>query len=100
MKKIVKLLLIIGLSLTLLGGCLFLVGFGMTGFDIFALQNVQFEEKEYIDVAKKVNKVHQPYRRIYHNFIHPKEDERGALMSLTFENEDKFKEIAAPYIAE
>ena len=49
MKKIVKLLLIIGLSLTLLGGCLFLVGFGLTGFDIFALQNVQFEEKEYIE---------------------------------------------------
>lgn len=49
MKKIVKLLLIIGLSLTLLGGCLFLVGFGLTGFDIFALQNAQFEEKEYIE---------------------------------------------------
>ena len=30
------------------------------------------------------------YRRIYHNFIHPKEDERGALISLTFENTDKF----------
>ncbi len=29
-------------------------------------------------------------RRIYHNFIHPKEDERGALLSLSFENEDKF----------
>ncbi len=38
----------------------------------------------------KENKTHQPYRRIYHNFIHPKEDERGALMSLSFENEDKF----------
>ncbi len=35
-------------------------------------------------------KTHQPYRRIYHNFIHPKEDERGALLSLNFENEDKF----------
>lgn len=52
--------------------------------------NGEVEEKEYIDVAKKVNKVHQPYRRIYHNFIHPKEDENGALLSLTFENEDKF----------
>ncbi len=29
-------------------------------------------------------------RRIYHNFIHPVEDERGALLSLSFENEDKF----------
>lgn len=38
----------------------------------------------------KISKAHQPYRRIYHNFIHPKEDERGALLSLTFENEDKF----------
>ncbi len=35
-------------------------------------------------------KTHQPYKRIYHNFIHPKEDERGALISLNFENEDKF----------
>lgn len=35
-------------------------------------------------------KTHQPYRRIYHNFIHPKEDENGALISLNFENEDKF----------
>ncbi len=29
-------------------------------------------------------------RRIYHNFIHPVEDERGALKSLSFENTDKF----------
>lgn len=36
------------------------------------------------------NNPHQPYRRIYHNFIHPKEDERGALQSLSFENEDNF----------
>ena len=35
-------------------------------------------------------KTPQKYRRIYHNFIHPKEDERGALLSLDFENEDKF----------
>ena len=38
----------------------------------------------------KEGKTHQPYRRIYHNFIHPKEDERGALISLRFENEEKF----------
>ncbi|MBP3372116.1 MAG: AMP-binding protein, partial [Clostridia bacterium] len=30
------------------------------------------------------------HRRIYHNFIHPVEDEKGALVSLRFENEDKF----------
>jgi len=29
-------------------------------------------------------------KRIYHNFIHPKEDERGALISLRYENEEKF----------
>lgn len=29
-------------------------------------------------------------RRIYHNFIHPKEDENGALISLRYENEEKF----------
>ena len=38
----------------------------------------------------KDSKTNQPYRRIYHNFIHPTEDERGALLSLRFENEDKF----------
>ncbi len=38
----------------------------------------------------KESKTHKPYRRIYHNFIHPTEDERGALLSLRFENEDKF----------
>ncbi|MDD6214344.1 MAG: cupin domain-containing protein [Firmicutes bacterium] len=36
------------------------------------------------------NKPHQPYRRIYRNFIHPKEDENGALIAVDFENEDKF----------
>ena len=46
--------------------------------------NGEVEEKDYIDVAKKVNKVHQPYRRIYHNFIHPKEDERGAPRSSSY----------------
>ena len=29
-------------------------------------------------------------KRIYHNFIHPVEDESGALLSLKYENEDKF----------
>lgn len=29
-------------------------------------------------------------KRIYHNFIHPKEDETGALISLKYENEEKF----------
>ncbi len=29
-------------------------------------------------------------RRIYHNFIHPTEDENGALLAIDFENEDKF----------
>ena len=29
-------------------------------------------------------------KRIYHNFIHPKEDESGALISLRYENEEKF----------
>ncbi len=29
-------------------------------------------------------------RRIYHNFIHPVEDENGALLSLSFENEEQF----------
>jgi acetyl-CoA synthetase len=32
----------------------------------------------------------KPYRRIYHNFIHPKEREDGSLISLSFENDDKF----------
>ena len=49
------------------------------------------EEKQSPEIANpKDSKTHQPYRRIYHNFIHPKEDERGALLSLNFENEDKF----------
>ncbi len=30
------------------------------------------------------------HRRIYHNFIHPKEREDGSLISLSFENDDKF----------
>lgn len=30
------------------------------------------------------------YRRIYHNFIHPTEDARGALISLRFEKVDQF----------
>ncbi|MCQ2483723.1 MAG: AMP-binding protein [Clostridia bacterium] len=29
-------------------------------------------------------------KRIYHNFIHPKEDENGALLSLSYENEEMF----------
>ncbi|MBQ7549052.1 MAG: AMP-binding protein [Clostridia bacterium] len=29
-------------------------------------------------------------KRIYHKFIHPVEDEKGALVSLRYENEDKF----------
>ena len=29
-------------------------------------------------------------KRIYHNFIHPKEDENGKILSLSYENEDKF----------
>ncbi len=49
------------------------------------------EEKNTPEIANpKDSKTHQPYRRIYHNFIHPTEDERGALLSLRFENEDKF----------
>ncbi len=32
----------------------------------------------------------KPYRRIYHNFIHPKEREDGSLISLSFENDDQF----------
>ena len=39
---------------------------------------------------KQSEPVTKPYRRLYHNFIHPKEDERGALISLRFENTDKF----------
>ena len=49
MKKIVKLLLIIGLSLTLLGGVVFLVGFGLTGFNIYALGNIKIAEKQYVE---------------------------------------------------
>ncbi|MBO5060706.1 MAG: AMP-binding protein [Clostridia bacterium] len=49
------------------------------------------EEKPATQLANpKESKTHQPYRRIYHNFIHPTEDERGALLSLRFENEDNF----------
>ena len=49
------------------------------------------EEKNTPEIANpKDSKTHKPYRRIYHNFIHPTEDERGALLSLRFENEDKF----------
>ncbi|MBE7016220.1 MAG: cupin domain-containing protein [Ruminococcaceae bacterium] len=48
-------------------------------------------EENAVEIANpKESKSHQPYRRIYHNFIHPTEDERGALLSLRFENEDKF----------
>ncbi len=47
------------------------------------------EETQIIGESTKV-KAKQPYRRLYHNFIHPKEDERGALISLSFENDDKF----------
>ena len=33
---------------------------------------------------------HQSYKRVYHNFINPVEDEKGALKELEFKNTDKF----------
>ncbi len=61
-------------------------------FYSFVLSGVGAKEEEHTpEIANpKDSKTHQPYRRIYHNFIHPTEDERGALLSLRFENEDKF----------
>lgn len=45
------------------------------------------EEKTLDDVSPKRTGTG---KRIYHNFIHPKEDESGALISLRYENEEKF----------
>ena len=57
---------------------------------VLSANGAKAEEKSAEIENPKESKTHQPYRRIYHNFIHPKEDERGALLSLRFENEDKF----------
>ena len=57
---------------------------------VLSANGTHIEEKNTELDNPKESKTHQPYRRIYHNFIHPKEDERGALISLRFENEDKF----------
>ena len=57
---------------------------------VLSANGAKAEEKNNEIENPKESKTHQPYRRIYHNFIHPKEDERGALISLRFENEDKF----------
>ncbi len=58
---------------------------------VLSADGTKEEERQSPEIANpKDSKTPRPYRRIYHNFIHPKEDERGALLSLTFENEDKF----------
>jgi len=60
-------------------------------YAIVLSDNGEAKEESAVEIANpKESKSHQPYRRIYHNFIHPTEDERGALLSLRFENEDKF----------
>ncbi len=55
-----------------------------------SVEKAEKSSKETAKPAESKQKEKLPYRRIYHNFIHPKEDEKGALLSLTFENEDKF----------
>ncbi|MDD6735262.1 MAG: AMP-binding protein [Clostridiales bacterium] len=71
-----------------------LLAVGGTDCEFYAIVLSPTSEKGLSSIPQAANskeeKTHQPYRRIYHNFIHPKEDERGALLSLTFENEDKF----------
>ena len=60
-------------------------------YAIVLSDNGEEKEDNAVEIANpKDSKAPRPYRRIYHNFIHPTEDERGALISLRFENEDKF----------
>ncbi|MBQ6907769.1 MAG: cupin domain-containing protein, partial [Clostridia bacterium] len=47
---------------------------------VLSANGTHIEEKNTELDNPKESKTHQPYRRIYHNFIHPKEDERGALI--------------------
>jgi len=50
------------------------------------------DEEDHIGsiIEGEKGKSHTSTKRVYHNFIHPKEDENGALISLTYENEEKF----------
>ena len=54
------------------------------------VQTAEAQKPQENRIGKEPKEPAAKYRRIYHNFIHPKEDERGALLSLRFENEDKF----------
>lgn len=41
-------------------------------------------------IKESTYKPHQEYKRVYHDFIDTVEDEKGALVSISFKNEDKF----------
>ena len=43
-----------------------------------------------IGIIREQKREKPGYRRIYHKFIHPVEDENGVLQSMTFENEEQF----------
>ena len=55
---------------------------------------LQGQEKILHSEAKKIKKTkfkpHQEYKRVYHNFIETTEDEKGALVSIDFKNENNF----------
>ncbi len=60
-------------------------------YAIVLSSNDEGKTEKTVELANpKESKIHQSYRRIYHDFIHTKEDEQGRLVDLRFENEDKF----------
>ncbi len=60
-----------------------------TVFYAIVLNGTETEQAEK-GIMKSKYKPHQEYRRVYHDFIDTTEDENGALVSISFKNEDKF----------
>ena len=60
-------------------------------FYAIVLNGEETEKVEEKQTIKKTSfKPHQKYKRVYHNFIDTVEDEKGALVSIDFKNEDNF----------
>ena len=71
-----------------------MIAVGGTDCEFYAIvlhgeEKIVHSEEENGVVTAKFNP-HQPYERVYHNFIDTVEDEKGSLVSISFKNEDKF----------
>ncbi|MBP9988230.1 MAG: AMP-binding protein, partial [Ruminococcus sp.] len=63
---------------------------GAVFYAIVLNPNGESEMQQIMHIADESPKRSGTGKRIYHNFIHPTEDESGKLLSLRYENEEKF----------